>query len=202
MKDYHNGIFAATKLIESTIQVINEKRIYMLDSILVHIFFGELLRKQEYLTKAIRVLLDALDMFVRCSSHEDSLPFQTIDDSLKQEMMICNAVNVAAMYLQLGKYKDCTDLIQRSMPLDSNEIVRKYSNRCLQYIKSCVYVSQGNFTNALASAINNVHNLAKCIPQDPTIMAAVYNQLGVLYATNNLLEKALHYVSLSLSIYS
>ena len=174
----------------------------MLDSILVHIFFGELLRKQGYLTRAISVLLDALDMFVRCSSHENSLLFQTFDDSLKQEMITCIAINVAAMYLQLGKYEDYIDLIQRSMPLDSNEIVRKYSNRCLQYIKSCVYASQGNFTNALASAINNVHNLAKFIPHDHTIMAAVYNQLGVLYATNNLIEKALHYVPLSLNIYS
>ena len=79
--------------------------------------------------------------------------------------MICIASNVAAMYLQLGKYKDCIDLIQRSMPLDSNEIARRYSNRCVQYIKSCVYASQGNFTNALASAINNVHNLPNLSPK-------------------------------------
>ena len=56
--------------------------------------------------------------------------------------------------------------------------------------------------NALASTIDNAHSLSKCIPQDHTIMAEVYNQLILLYATKNILEEALHSFFLSLNIYS
>ena len=94
--------------------------------------------------------------------------------------MQCIGINVSSTYLQLGKPKDCIDLLKTSMPLGGNDLISKYSDECLQYIESCAYATQGNFVNSLVNAINNVNSLAKIIPQNHTILAAVHNQLGVI----------------------
>ena len=60
LKDHRNEIFAPTKLMESTIQLIKEGQYFMLDSILVQKLLGKLTRKRGYLIKANSILIDAL----------------------------------------------------------------------------------------------------------------------------------------------
>ena len=102
----------------------------------------------------------------------------------------------------MGKAKECFEVLRDVVVHQNGNELDAYHKGCLESLRGCALASLGQYQLAIEkiSVSNNI--FLETLPKNHTILAASYNQLGVLLALNDKIKESVHSFDKSLKIFA
>ena len=190
-KDHEDGIFHVTKLVTIMAEKANDNphEYFDIDRIMLNVILAELLRKIGYLEQS-------LDIFINCHKELSESTF-VIDASLFKRVrnislsQLRNSllINASVCSLQLGREKECFGILDYITPED--DLLGSYHQVCVQSTLGSALASMGQYPAALSEVENGCQMLSKILPPNHSVLSSIFNQMGIVLASNKKYELAI-----------
>ena len=159
-----------------------------------------LLKKQGLLWKSIDLAMAAHSELKAYESSTSSNSFKKLTSAPITNLLDTLLLNAAKTCIHLRLPEKSICLINSCIISSENTFMSNYHKACLQFLKSCALFFQGTFHESLGHAIFAMTILQNTVAPKHSILAVVYNLLGVLLAIAEDFQSALDNLQQALTI--